>query len=181
MRGINPECRVIPRKTFFLPETRDQFDFSLYDYVVDAIDTVTGKLALIEAAQAAGTPIISSMGTGNKLDPTSLRVADIYETSICPLARVMRAACRKRGIPHLKVVYSVEPPLSPMEPPAEEDPEDSSGTRKAAGRRDIPGSTAFVPPAAGLLLAAEVVRDLIGISKQRSGRREGSPIPPFTD
>ena len=163
VRAISPECRVVPYNTFFLPETRDQFDFTLYDYVVDAIDTVTGKLALAEAAQAAGTPIISSMGTGNKLDPSALRVADIYETSVCPLARVMRAQCRKRGISRLKVVYSVEPPVRPLEAAAEEGPEDSSGTQKTAGRRDTPGSTAFVPSSAGLLLAAEVVKDLVGL------------------
>ena len=115
---INPDCRVTTYKTFFLPDTRDQFDFAAFDYVIDAIDTVTGKLALIEAAQAAGTPIICSMGAGNKTDPTAFRVADIYKTSVCPLARVIRTECRKRKIKHLKVVYSTEEPVRPLEDPA---------------------------------------------------------------
>ena len=153
IREINPECRVTTYKTFFLPETENQFDFTLYDYVVDAIDTVKGKLALAEKAIAAGTPIISAMGTGNKLDPTALRVAEIEKTSVCPLARIMRTECRKRGIRHLKVVYSTELPLKPLEK-AEDEREDT------AVRKDIPGSTAFVPAAAGMILAAEVVRDL---------------------
>ena len=160
---INPDCKVTTYKTFFLPDTRAMFDFSQYDYVVDAIDTVTGKLALIEQAQAAGTPIISAMGAGNKLDPTAFRVADIYKTSICPLARVIRSECRKRGIKHLKVVYSTEQPTRPLEDPAISCrshcicPPD---TRKCTVRRDIPGSTAFVPSVAGLIIAGEVVRDL---------------------
>ena len=160
---INPDCRVTTYKTFFLPDTRELFDFTRYDYVVDAIDTVTGKLALIEQAQAAGTPIISAMGAGNKLDPAAFRVADIYETSVCPLARVIRSECRKRGIRHLKVVYSTEPPTRPAEDPAISCrshcicPPD---TRKCTVRRDIPGSTAFVPSVAGLIIAGEVVRDL---------------------
>ncbi len=153
IRDINPDCRVTAYKTFFLPETQDQFDFTQYDYIVDAIDTVKGKLALIEKADAAGTPIISAMGAGNKLDPTAFRVADIYQTSVCPLARIMRSECRKRGIRKLKVVYSRETPLKPLgEVPANE--------RRGDVRRDIPGSTAFVPAAAGLIIAAEVVRDL---------------------
>ena len=152
VQEINPDCRVNVYRTFFLPETRDQFDFSRYDYVIDAIDTVTGKLALIEAARAAGTPVISSMGAGNKLDPTAFRVADIHETSVCPLARIMRSECRKRGIDHLKVVYSTEPPIHHTEKADEEG---------NAGRRDIPGSTAFVPSVAGLIIAGEVIRDLI--------------------
>jgi tRNA A37 threonylcarbamoyladenosine dehydratase len=160
---INPDCRVTTYKTFFLPDTQAMFDFSQYDYVVDAIDTVTGKLALIEKAQAAGTPIISAMGAGNKLDPTAFRVADIYQTSVCPLARVIRGECRKRGIRHLKVVYSTEQPTRPTEDPAISCrshcicPPD---TRKCTVRRDIPGSTAFVPSVAGLIIAGEVVRDL---------------------
>ena len=153
IRDINPDCRVVTYKTFFLPETEDQFDFSQYDYVVDAIDTVKGKLALIEKAQAAGTPIICAMGAGNKLDPTAFRVADIYQTSVCPLARIMRTECRKRGIKKLKVVYSKETPVRPLgEAPADE--------RAGSSRRDIPGSTAFVPAAAGLIIAGEVIRDL---------------------
>ncbi len=153
---INPECSVTVRKVFFLPDTLDQFDFSQFQYVVDAIDTVTGKLALVQAAAAAGTPVISCMGTGNKTDPSALRVSDIYRTSVCPLARVIRSECRRRGIPSLKVVWSSEPPHRA--------PEEESAFREApeTGRRQVPGSTAFVPAAAGLLLAAEVVRDLAG-------------------
>ncbi len=150
---INPECRVTTYKTFYLPETRDQFDFTQYDYVVDAIDTVKGKLALVEKANASGTPIICAMGAGNKLDPTAFRVADIYQTSVCPLARIMRTECRKRGIRKLKVVYSKELPVRPIgEIPADD--------RKGSTRRDIPGSVAFVPAAAGLIIAGEVVKDL---------------------
>ena len=147
--SINPDGQVQTHPIFFLPETADQFDFTQYDYVVDAIDTVAGKLQLIEAAKAAGVPVISSMGAGNKLDPTAFRVADISETSVCPLARVMRRELRKRGIEHVKVVYSTEPALSPA--PADEE----------TGRRSTPGSVAFVPAVAGLVLAGEVIKDLI--------------------
>lgn len=140
VRDINPECRVNIHKIFYLPETADRFDFREYDYVVDAIDTVSGKLMLAEQAGTAGTPIISSMGAGNKLDPTAFRVADIYNTKVCPLARVMRRELRKRGIEALKVVYSEEEPL------------------KSGG---VPGSIAFVPSVAGLILAGEVVKDLL--------------------
>ena len=165
IREINPDCQVVTHKTFFMPETQAEFDFAQYDYVVDAIDTVKGKLALVEQAQAAHTPVICSMGAGNKLDPTAFRVADIYQTSVCPLARVMRAECRKRGIRHLKVVYSTEKPTRPLE-----DPSISCrshcicppGTRKCTVRRDIPGSTAFVPSVVGLMIAGEVVKDLCG-------------------
>ena len=153
IRDINPDCTVRTYKVFILPETRDQFDFSAYDYVVDAIDTVAGKLALIQQAQQAGTPVISAMGAGNKLDPAAFRVADIYDTSVCPLARIMRSECRKRGIDHLKVVYSTEPPLAPETDPAAVD-------ELNPGRRALPGSVAFVPSAAGLVIAGEVVRDL---------------------
>ena len=165
---INPDCTVNTYKTFFLPDTRDQFDFSQYDYVIDAIDTVTGKLALIEAAQAAGTPIICSMGAGNKTDPTAFRVADIYQTSVCPLARVIRNECRKRGIGHLKVVYSTEQPTRPLEDPADSCRSDCAcppETGERTVRRDIPGSVAFVPSAAGLIIAGEVVRDLAGYGR----------------
>ena len=163
VRDINPACLVRTCRTFFLPETADAFDFSVYDYVVDAIDTVTGKLELAVRCQAAGTPLISSMGTGNKLDPTALQVADIYETSVCPLARIMRKELKKRGVEQLKVVYSREEPLVPApdtdsragEPAASED---GFSVRKRA----VPGSVAFVPSAAGLILAGEVVKDLIG-------------------
>lgn len=149
--SINPGCVVRTFPVFFLPETADQFDFSRYDYVVDAIDTVAGKLQLIEAAQKAGVPVISSMGAGNKLDPTAFRVADISKTSVCPLARVMRRELRKRGIDHVKVVYSTEPALTPA--PTGED----------TVRRTTPGSTAFVPAAAGLVLASEVIKDISGV------------------
>jgi len=172
IRDINPDCRVTTYKTFFLPETENQFDFSQYDYVVDAIDTVKGKLALVKKAQAAGTPIICAMGAGNKLDPTAFRVADIYQTSVCPLARVMRTECRKRGIRKLKVVYSMEIPTRPLEDPSISCwkhcicPPD---TRKCSVRRDIPGSTAFVPAAAGLIIAGEVIRDLCAASRENKG------------
>ena len=155
---INPKCRVTTHRTFYLPETSQQFDFTQYDYVVDAIDTVSGKLALAEQAQASGTPIISAMGAGNKLDPTALEVADIYETSVCPLARIMRRELRKRGVKRLKVVYSKEPPIRPLAEGAVRQ-EGEHGT----ARREIPGSNAFVPAAAGLIIAAEVVRDLSGL------------------
>ena len=153
--SINPECKVTVYKTFFMPETQGEFDFSEYDYVVDAIDTVTGKLALAECAQAADTPIISAMGAGNKLDPTAFRVADINDTSVCPLAKVMRRECRRRGIRHMKVVYSQEEALQPLGRPAEED----------TVRRSIPGSTAFVPPVAGLIIAGEVIKDLTKVER----------------
>ena len=159
VRDINPDCRVVTHRTFFLPETKDEFDFSQYDYVIDAIDTVAGKLALAEAVQAAGTKIICAMGAGNKTDPTAFRVADISKTSVCPLARVMRTECRKRGIKHLKVVYSTELPMRPLEKASEcPDPTD---TPKSTARRDIPGSTSFVPSVAGLILAGEVIKDLL--------------------
>ena len=149
---INPECRVTTYPIFYLPETADQFDFSRYDYIVDCIDTVTGKLQLVERAVEVGTPIICSMGTGNKLDPAAFQVADISKTSMCPLARIMRKELKKRGINHLKVVYSQEEALTP-----DVDPEELA----RSGKRQIPGSVAFVPGAAGLILAGEVIRDLI--------------------
>lgn len=148
--SINPSCIVRPSQCFFLPETADQFDFATFDYVIDAVDTVSAKIALVEAAFAAGVPIVSSMGAGNKLDPTAFRVADIYETSVDPLARVVRRELRRRGIPSLKVVYSTEPPLVP----ADDDMAVKDGTRPA------PGSVAFVPSVAGLILGGEVVKDL---------------------
>ena len=165
---INPKCRVNTFKTFYMPDTKGEFDFSQYDYIVDAIDTVKGKLALVENAQKAGTPIISSMGAGNKVDAAAFEVADIYETSVCPLARVMRYECRRRGIKKLKVVYSKEKPIRPMEdmsiscrrhcvcPP---------GTRKCTVRRDIPGSTAFVPSVVGLIIAGEVIKELTSFER----------------
>ena len=150
---INPDCHVVTHQVFYTPETADQFDFAEYDYIVDAIDTVTGKLALVERAHAAGTPIICCMGTGNKLDASAFRVADISKTSMCPLARIMRKELGKRGIKHLKVVYSQEEALTPTGWEEE---------AAALGKRQIPGSVAFVPGAAGLILAGEVVRDLTG-------------------
>ena len=150
----------------FGPETQDSFDFSQFDYVVDAIDTVTGKLALVMKCKEAGVPIICSMGAGNKMDPTRFEVTDIYKTSVCPLAKVMRTECRKRKIKHLKVVYSKEPVMTPIEddsisckdhcicPPGTQ--------RKCTARRTVPGSNAFVPSVAGLIIAGEVVKDLVG-------------------
>ena len=169
---INPETEVNVFKCFYLPETRSQFDFSKYDYVVDAVDTVTAKIQLILQAKEANTPIISSMGAGNKLDPTKFEVADISETSVCPLARVMRQTCKKRGIKNVKVVYSKEKPIRPIEdmsiscrahcicPP---------GTKhKCTDRRDIPGSTAFVPSVAGLIIAGEIIKDLTSEATARA-------------
>lgn len=148
--SINPSCVVRTHQCFFLPEAAGQFDFAAFDYVVDAVDTVSAKIALVEAAFSVGVPIVSSMGAGNKLDPTAFRVADVYETSVDPLARVMRRELRRRGIPSLKVVYSTEPPLAPLG----DDGEVKNGTRPA------PGSVAFVPSVAGLILGGEVVKDL---------------------
>ena len=149
--SINPRATVNTHATFYLPETADDFDLSVYDYIVDAIDTVTGKLCIIQRAAAAGVPVISCMGTGNKLDATALQVSDISKTTICPLARIMRKELRKRGINHLKVVYSTEEALTPVG--AEEE-------AAALGKRQIPGSTSFVPGVAGLILAGEVIKDL---------------------
>ena len=166
---INPDASVNTYKTFYTPETADQFDFTKYDYIVDAIDTVTGKIALVENAEKAGTPIISSMGAGNKVDPTAFEVADIYKTSFCPLAKVMRYELKRRGIKKLKVVYSKEPPIKPIDdmaiscrtncicPP---------GTaRKCTQRRQVPGSNAFVPSVVGLIIAGEVIKDLVHYGK----------------
>ncbi|MCH5194749.1 MAG: tRNA threonylcarbamoyladenosine dehydratase [Oscillospiraceae bacterium] len=152
---INPECRVTKHQTFYMPDTADSFDFTLYDYVVDAIDTVTGKIGLVMQAEKAGTPIISCMGAGNKLDPTAFEVTDIYKTSVCPLAKVMRYELKRKGIKKLKVVYSKEPPIKP--------PPDYS--EEGTSRRSIPGSVAFVPSVAGLIIAGEVIKDLIGYNK----------------
>lgn len=153
---INPEAIVHIYQTFYMPDTASQFDFTQYDYVIDAIDTVTGKIALVEQAKAAGTPIISSMGAGNKLDPTAFRVTDIYKTNVCPLAKVMRKELKKRGIKQLKVVYSEEIPMTPMQSETEMMMEDSTHTK----RRQTPGSVAFVPSVAGLIIAGEVIKDL---------------------
>lgn len=153
IRSINPDCKVKTYKTFYLPETENEFDFSQYDYIVDAIDTVAGKIALAVNAKAAGTPIISCMGAGNKLDPAAFKVADLYDTKVCPLCKVMRRECRKRGVDKLKVVYSEEEPLTPAE------------SDEATGKRQTPGSTAFTPGVAGLIIAGEVVKDLVGYKK----------------
>lgn len=157
---INPKAAVNVHKCFYLPETRGEFDFREYSYVVDAVDTVTAKIDLVLQAEEAGTPIISSMGAGNKLDPAGFEVADIYKTSVCPLAKVMRRELKKRGVKGLKVVYSKEMPLSPI------------GTCPTdgghIGKRSIPGSTAFVPPVVGLIIAGEVIKDLTREATARS-------------
>lgn len=158
---INPNAVVNTYKTFYTPETADRFDFTKYDYIVDAIDTVTGKLALIENADKAGTPIISCMGAGNKLDATAFEVADIYKTTMCPLAKVMRKELRRRGIKKLKVVYSKEPPMTPNDTDNICTAEHSDTERTGTPRRQVPGSTAFVPSVAGLIIAGEVIKDLV--------------------
>ena len=166
MKDINPDVEVRVHKCFFLPENAESFPFRDYDYVVDAVDTVTAKISLVMKAREAGVPIISSMGAGNKLDASAFRVADIYKTKVCPLAKVMRRELKKRGVKKLKVVYSEEQPTRPLEdmgiscrtncicPPG--------AKHKCTERRDIPGSTAFVPSVAGLIIAGEVVKDLTG-------------------
>lgn len=168
---INPNTVVNTYKTFYMPETAEQFDFSSYDYIVDAIDTVTGKIELAVNASAIGTPVISSMGAGNKMDPTAFEVADIYKTSVCPLAKVMRRELKKRGIQKLKVVFSKEMPLSPIDdmsisckkncicPPGTK--------RKCTQRRQVPGSNSFVPSVVGLIIAGEVIKDLINYKAPR--------------
>ena len=155
VREINPNCTVRTHPVFFLPETADAFDFTQYDYVIDAIDTVTGKIALVQKAVAAGVPIICSMGAGNKIDPTHFRVSDLSKTHTDPLAKVMRHKLKELGIKKLKVVWSDELPMKPI-------PDDASAN---PGRRETPGSVAFVPSVAGLILAGEVVRDLIQTKK----------------
>lgn len=155
IKSINPDCTVIKHNCFFLPENADSFDFSKYDYVVDAIDTVSGKIELVMKAKSAGTPIICSMGAGNKLDPTQFEVADISKTSVCPLARVMRRELKKRGVNHLKVVYSKEEAVKPYETGELKNEKDFER------RRALPGSVAFVPSVAGLIIAGEVIKDLI--------------------
>ncbi|MFT8887979.1 MAG: tRNA threonylcarbamoyladenosine dehydratase [Ethanoligenens sp.] len=168
---INPQAHVDVRKVFYTEETASEVFDTQWDYIIDAVDTVSAKLDLVTRAMGAGIPVISCMGAANKLDPTQLEVADIYDTSICPLCRVMRHELRRRGVPHLKVVYSREKPIQPQEM-AENScrfhcicPE---GTKRTCTvRRQIPGSTAFVPPAAGLILAGEVVKDLCGLSAKR--------------
>lgn len=153
---INPQCEVTAHKCFYLPENADQFDFTRYDYVIDAIDTVTAKLHIIERCYKAGVPLISAMGAGNKLDPTKFVVTDIYKTKMDPLARVMRRELKKRGVKKLKVVYSTETALKPVAEPA------ASGKEPGAhNKRSTPGSIAFVPPVCGLIIGAEVVKDIL--------------------
>ncbi len=152
VKSINPYCKVKTYKTFYTPETSSEFDFSQYDYIVDAIDTVTGKIELIVNAQKCATPIISSMGAGNKIDPAAFEVADIYKTSVCPLAKVMRYELKRRGIKKLKVVYSKEKPITPVEQSDEK-----------TTKRQVPGSTAFVPSVAGLIIAGEIIKDITGL------------------
>ena len=161
MRDINPNIRVIERREFFLPETAEHFDFSSYDYIIDAIDTVSGKIAIAEAAVRAGVPMISCMGTGNKLDPTAFRVTDLAKTSMCPLARVMRRELKRRGILHLTVVYSEEEAMRPVSPCVDEE----------TGKQ-VPGSLAFVPPVAGLIAAGEAVKTLLK-GKNTESKGEG--------
>ena len=177
---INPKAEVNVHKCFYLPETKDEFDFSQYDYVVDAVDTVTAKIELVLQSQKKGVPIISSMGAGNKLDGSMFQVADIYKTKVCPLAKVMRRELKKRGVKKLKVVYSEEQPVRPLEdmsiscrtqcicPPGAQ--------HKCTERRDIPGSVAFVPSVAGLIIAGEVVKDLCKEERQRAYEHYNSGI-----
>lgn len=158
MLDINPDVDVLVHPCFYLPETADQFDFSNYDYVVDAIDTVTGKIEIIVQADVHQVPVISSMGAGNKLNPAMMEVSDIYKTSVCPLARVMRRELKKRHIKHCKVVYSKEKAIQPSQASLEKYGADSE---ENFTKKSIPGSTAFVPSVAGLILASEVIKDLI--------------------
>ena len=164
IHAINPEAVVHVHQCFFLPENAHEFDFFQYDYVVDAVDTVAAKIAIIMASKAANVPVISSMGAGNKMDPGKFQIADIFKTSVDPLARVMRQEMKKRGVKKLKVVYSTELPLTPV------DELEGECHAEAPQRRALPGSTAFTPSAAGLLLASEVVKDLIGWD---GGQRKG--------
>ena len=169
---INPRCVVVAQECFYGAENADQYDLSVYDYIVDAIDTVSSKLVLIERAHAAGVPVISCMGAGNKLDPTRLEVADIYKTSVCPLARVMRKELKVRGIPALKVVYSREESIKPsdeMSTSCKTNCVCPPGTkRKCTVRRQVPGSVSFVPPVAGFILAGEVIKDIIAQAAKES-------------
>ena len=158
IRDICPETVVRAHRMFYLPETAEQFDFSTYDYVADAIDTVAGKIEIILRAKAAGVPVISAMGAGNKQDPAAFRVADIYSTKVCPLARAMRGMLKKRGVDHLKVVYSEEAPMKPAD------------SDEACAKRQVPGSLSFVPPVVGLIMAGEIIRDLVNGGKSDGER-----------
>ena len=179
LRDINPDVQIAAHRMFYLPENADEIDLSQYSYVVDAVDTVTAKLELITRCTALKVPIISAMGAGNKLDPGKLQVSDIFKTHTCPLARVMRSECRKRGIRGLKVVFSSEDPIRPKEdlPVSCQDHGDCPpGTaRRGTGRKDIPGSVAFVPSVMGMMMAAEIVKDLIGKPDVRP--IPGVPVP----
>ena len=157
---INPDCKVSCHKMFYMPETADKLDFSQYDYVIDAIDTVTGKIEIIMQAKQAGVPVISSMGAGNKLDPTRFEVADIYKTSVCPLAKVMRYQLKRRGVKKLKVVYSKEEPITPQGQ-AVDDGSGKTDMRSGSARRSTPASVAFVPSVGGLIIAGEVIKDIV--------------------
>lgn len=154
---INPDCKVTAYNTFYMPENSSDFDFTKYDYIADAIDTVTAKIELVMNANKCGTPIICSMGTGNKLNPAELEVADIYKTSVCPLARIMRYELKRRGIKKLKVVYSKEMPIVPTGAAAEKCRAENTG------KKNVPGSTAFVPAVAGMIIASEIVKDICSV------------------
>ncbi len=181
IHDINPKIIVNKHKTFYLPDKKDEFDFSKFDYVIDALDTVTAKLDIIENAKKANVPVISAMGCGNRLDPTKLVLCDVYETKGDPLSKIMRRELRKRGITSLKVVFSTEPPTRPRE----DETEDSClyhcvcppGTkRKCTDRRDIPGSTSFVPPVAGTLIGYQVANDLMEMEDKEENIREDNPF-----
>lgn len=162
MEEINPDVEIIMHQCFFLPENADEFDFTGYDYVVDAVDTVAAKIEIIMKAKEAGVPVISAMGAGNKLDPTRFQVSDIYKTNVDPLARVMRREMKKRGVKKLKVVYSDEPPITPIASASKETNEE------CPKKRSVPGSTAFVPAVAGLVIAGEVIKDLAAMAGPKS-------------
>lgn len=153
---INPDLKIVCHNCFYLPETADKFDFRQYDYVADAIDTVAGKIALVQRAAESGTPIICAMGAGNKLTAQGFKVSDISKTAVCPLAKVMRRELRKRGISHFKVVYSEEPALTPL------------GSAEDSNKRQTPGSISYVPAVAGLLMAGEIIRDLLGLNQKEA-------------
>lgn len=161
--SINPDAEVVVHKCFFLPENKDEFDFSKFTYVVDAVDTVTAKIAIIEEAKKAGVPVISSMGTGNKLDPTKFEVADISKTSVCPLAKVMRRELKKRAISHVKVVYSKEEAITPIEDVNIASYDEQNGEDIAGRKKIAPGSVSFVPSVAGMIIAGEVIKDICKI------------------
>jgi len=161
--SINPDAEVVVHKCFFLPENKDEFDFSKFTYVVDAVDTVTAKIAIIEEAKKAGVPVISSMGTGNKLDPTKFEVADISKTSVCPLAKVMRRELKKRAISHVKVVYSKEEAITPIEDVNIASYDEQNGEDIAGRKKNAPGSVSFVPSVAGMIIAGEVIKDICKI------------------